>query len=154
METRMSSNNFNSLLEFAIEQEQAAVDFYTELACKVKEAHVRDTLLDFAEQERGHKVKLQAVRCRPDVPLLSSKVTDLQIGDYLVEVEPTPDLSFQGALIIAMKKEKAAFRMYKDLAAYSDDPALRDVFLFLAQQEANHKLSFELEYDDLILREN
>ena len=150
----MSSNNFNTLLEFAIEQEQAAVDFYTELASKVKETHVRDTLLEFAEQERRHKIKLQAVRSRPDVPKASGKTTDLQISDYLVEVDPTPDLSFQGALIIAMKKEKAAYRMYKDLASYSDDPDLRDAFLFLAQEEANHKLSFELEYDQIILQEN
>jgi rubrerythrin len=150
----MSSNNFNTLLEFAIEQEQAAVDFYTELASKVKETHVRDTLLEFAEQERRHKVKLQAIRARPDVPKASGKITDLQIGDYLVDIDPTPDLSFQGALIIAMKKEKAAYRMYQDLAAYSDDPDLRDVFLFLAQEEANHKLSFEIQYDDIILQEN
>ncbi|MBI5531562.1 MAG: ferritin family protein [Deltaproteobacteria bacterium] len=150
----MSSNNFNTLLEFAIEQEQAAVDFYTDLASKVKEPHVRETLLEFAEQERRHKVKLQAIRTRPEVPKPSGKITDLQIGDYLVDIDPTPDLSFQGALIIAMKKEKAAYRMYQDLAAYSDDPELRDVFLFLAQEEANHKLSFEIQYDDIILQEN
>jgi rubrerythrin len=150
----MANDNFNELIDFAIEQEQAAVDFYTELAARVKEAHVRDTLLDFAEQERRHKVKLQGVRARTAAPKPSGKITDLKIGDYLVDVEPTPDLSFQGALIIAMKKEKAAYRMYRDLASYTDDPDLRDVFLFLAQEEANHKLSFELAYDDIILQEN
>ena len=150
----MPKDDFSDLIDFVIEQEQAAVDFYTALAGKVKEANVRDTLLEFAEQERRHKVRLLGLRSRPSLPKPSGKITDLQISDYLVEVEPTPDLSFQGALIIAMKKEKAAFRMYKDLASYSDDPELRDAFLFLAQEEANHKLSFELEYDQLILQEN
>jgi len=150
----MPKDDFKNLVDFAIEQEQAAVDFYAALAGKVKEAHVRDTLLDFAEQERRHKVKLLGLRDRPALPKASGKTTDLQISDYLVEVEPTPELSFQGALIIAMKKEKAAYRMYRDLAAYSDDPDLRDAFLFLAQEEANHKLSFELEYDQIILQEN
>jgi rubrerythrin len=150
----MPKDDFKDLVDFAIEQEQAAVDFYTALAGKVKEAHVRDTLLEFAEQERRHKVKLLALRDRPALPKASGKTIDLQISDYLVEVEPTPDLSFQGALIVAMKKEKAAYRMYKDLASYSDEPDLRDAFLFLAQEEANHKLSFELEYDQIILQEN
>lgn len=150
----MPKNDLSELIDFAIEQEQAAVDFYTDLAAKVKEAHVRDTLLEFAEQERRHKVKLLSLRERPSLPVPSSRSADLKIADYLVEVEPTADLSFQGALIIAMKKEKAAYRMYRDLASYSDDLDLRDAFLFLAQEEANHKLSFELEYDQLILQEN
>ena len=150
----MATENFNELIDFAIEQEQAAVDFYTDLAAKVKEAHVRDTLLEFADQERRHKAKLQAVRLRPTLPKTAGKIQDLKISDYLVEVEPTPELTFQGALIIAMKKEKAAYRMYRDLASYSQDPELRDVFQFLAQEEANHKLAFELEYDQLILQEN
>jgi rubrerythrin len=53
-----------------------------------------------------------------------------------------------------MKQEKAAFRLYTDLAASTDDDAVRDLFLGLAQEEAKHKLRFEVEYDEDFLRHN
>ena len=34
------------------------------------------------------------------------------------------------------------------------DPELRKMFLSLAQEEAKHKLRFEIEYDDEIMKEN
>ena len=91
---------------------------------------LKETLLDFANQERGHKAKLQAVLSGKKLDLVRKDVPDLKISDYLVEVDPSPELSFQGALIIAMKKEKAAYRMYNDMAASCDDaPAARPLSL-------------------------
>ena len=88
--------------------------------------------------------------------LLSSqqKVLDLKIGETLVDVEIKPDLDYQEILILAMKAEKAAFKLYSDLASAVDDAAVKNVFLSLAQEEAKHKLRFEVEYDDNILKEN
>jgi rubrerythrin len=63
-------------------------------------------------------------------------------------------MDYQQALIVAMKKEKEAFRMYSDLASVAQSSELKDVLLGLAQEEAKHKLRFEVEYDDVILKEN
>ncbi len=150
----MNQEKFQELLKFAIDEEQGAVEFYTALAAKVSDDHVKQTLLDFANQERGHKAKLEAVRDGRTLELRTEKVIDLKIGDYLVDVEVTPDLSFQGALTIAMKKEKAAFRLYMAMAAASPDKDTCDVFTSLAHEEANHKLAFEVQYDELIYQEN
>ncbi len=150
----MTNEKFKEMIEFAIQQEQEAVDFYTDLATKVSDPHVKDTLQEFANQERGHKAKLQAILDGRKLDLVRKDVPDLKIGDYLVEVEPTAELSFQGAMIIAMKKEKAAYRMYQDMASTCDDDDLRDLFLYLANEEATHKLNFEVQYDDLIYQEN
>jgi rubrerythrin len=78
---------------------------------------------------------------------------DLRISDYVVASAPGPDISYQDALILAMKKEKAAFRLYNDLAGLADDEGLRDLFLALAQEEAKHKLRFEVEYDERFLKD-
>jgi len=43
---------------------------------------------------------------------------------------------------------KAAFRLYTDLAALTKDDQSKIAFQMLAQEEANHKLRFEIEYDD------
>ena len=50
-------------------------------------------------------------------------------------------------LAFAMKKEKTAYTLYSNLASIAQDEQLRDTLLKLAQEEANHKLRFELEYD-------
>jgi rubrerythrin len=62
-------------------------------------------------------------------------------------------MGYQEALIVAMKKEKAAFKLYTDLAASTADERIKATFSALAQEEAKHKLRFEIEYDNLLLLE-
>jgi rubrerythrin len=84
----------------------------------------------------------------------AKKVADLKIADYVVDVVPTPEMSYQQALILAMKKEKASFLLYTNLAETASDDNLRATFSALAQEEAKHKLRFEIEYDEHVLTEN
>ncbi len=63
-------------------------------------------------------------------------------------------MDYQNALILAMKKEKAAYRLYLNLAAVAEAEELTNIFLYIAQEEAKHKLRFEIEYDDVVLKEN
>lgn len=144
----------NDLLDFAIAREEEAAQFYTDLANKMEKTLMREVFLDFAKEENGHKAKLLAVKEGKKLISSEAKVMDLKIGDYLVEVETSKDMDYQEALIVAMKKEKAAFRLYSDLATKTDDGELRTLLLSLAQEEAKHKLRFELEYDEHFLPEN
>ncbi|MFH1999426.1 MAG: ferritin family protein, partial [Planctomycetota bacterium] len=74
--------------------------------------------------------------------------------DYLVKEEPNSEMDYQSALIVAMKKEKSAFRLYNDLATQTQDAGIKSALLALAQEEAKHKLRIELEYDNQVYREN
>jgi rubrerythrin len=144
----------DEILDFAIEREQEAADFYNDLAARMARAHMRDVFIQFAGEEMGHKAKLQMIK-RGDLAMRPrQEVPDLKIGDYLVTVEPNEAMDYQGALLVAMKKEKAAFKLYTDLAASTTDDQIRELFLTLAQEEAKHKLRFELEYDEYILSQN
>ena len=82
------------------------------------------------------------------------QVADMKISDYVVTEESGPDMDYQDALILAMKQEKVAFRLYLDLAEQVDNEDQKALFLSLAQEEAKHKLRFEIEYDDFVLNEN
>jgi rubrerythrin len=146
----MAVNVFEELLDFAIDQEEEAREFYRHLAQTVKAPHLRDALLGFALQEAQHKAKLEAVRSRGSVEPPTTPIADLKVSDYLVAVEPSSDLDYRAALVIAMQREKAAYRLYQDLGRHCQDPELKEVFRFLAQEEASHKLMFETEYDDLL----
>jgi len=136
-------------IEFAIGEEQAAAEFYTRLANESRLPGMRDLLLGFAQEEAKHKAKLQALKAGGT--LGAQPATDLRIADYVVEVEAGPYLDFRGALVLAMKKEKAAFRLYSDLADSAGHAQVKAMFAAMAQEEARHKLRFEVEYDDMLV---
>lgn len=147
--------NFKSvdeILDFAIKNEEEAFTFYTNLASKVTTPGMSKVFEGFAMEEKGHKAKLLDVKKGKFLEPSEKKIMDLKIGDYLVDVEITDDMRYQDALIVAMKKEKAAFRLYMDLAEQVEGQ-FKDTFTALAQEEAKHKLRFELEYDSNILTE-
>ena len=150
----MDLKSVNEILDFAIKLEERAARFYADLAHKAGHEHLKEIFLGFAEEEKGHKAKLMAIKDGKQMLPVRQRVLDLQVGDYLEEVEPSGKLDYQKALIIAMKAEKAAFRLYNDLASATDDPVLKEALLGLAQEEAKHKLRFEIEYDDEVLKEN
>jgi rubrerythrin len=150
----MDFDSADKILDFAIGKEEEAAAFYTDLAGKMTQAHMKETFLSFAQEEKGHRAKLQAVKDGKELTLQAKSVQDLKIGDYLIDVEPSPDMTYQQALNVAMKAEKAAFKLYHDLAQKTNVPKLKELFLALAQEEARHKLRFEIEYDEMILTEN
>ena len=140
--------SIDEVLDFAIGEEKAAAEFYTRLADQSKTPGMRQILEGFAQEEMGHKAKLESIKARRTLRPTRQPVADLKIAEYMVDVAPSPDMNYQGALVLAMKKEKAAFRLYTDLAASADDDKVKATFLALAQEEARHKLRFEIEYDD------
>ena len=147
-------NSVDEILDFAIKNEEQAETLYNDLAEKADSRAMATVFKDFAREERGHKAKLLGAKQSGNVETEAGKITNLKIGDYLVDVEPAANLNYQDTLILAMKQEKAAFRLYIDLAAATADPDLCDLLLALAQEEAKHKLRFEVEYDEHILTEN
>jgi len=144
----------DEILDFAVKNEEEAAEFYTTLAGQTTSPALSKVFEGFALEERGHKAKLLGVKRSGKMEPATRQIVDLKIGDYLVDVEPGPNMDYQDALIVAMKLEKAAFRLYTDMAAATTDADLRSLLLSLAQEEAKHKLRFEIEYDDQILTEN
>lgn len=155
--SEMKFGSVREILEFAIQKEEEAHDFYLEWSGRMEKASMKKKLQDFANEELKHKEKLSAIKANKlQMQALSpeKKTIDLKIGDYLVDVDPSANLDYQGALILAMKEEKKAFKLYNDLAEMTQNENIRTLFLGLAQEEAKHKLKLETEYDDYILTEN
>ena len=138
------------VLDFAIAEEAGAVAFYRELAAKVERPWMKDVLEGFAAEEQAHHDRLKAIKANGERLQPRGEVTDLKIADYLVDVDPDTELDYQQALVLAMKKEKSAFRLYSDLAEQTQAAEVKQALLALAQEEAKHKLRFEVEYDDML----
>ena len=147
-------DNINNVLDFAIGEEQAAVDFYLKLADLSKNESIKKAFHEFAEEEMKHKAILMEVKVDGAAVFGTEKVVDMKLSDYLVDVKQKPDMSYEEALILAMKKEKAAFKLYTALAERTKQPKMQEMFHHLAMEEAKHKMRFEIEYEDYVLREN
>ena len=150
----MKLDTVDAILDFAIKEEEKAASFYTGMASRMDHESMKDVFLGFAEEEKGHKVKLVAIKQGKQMLSANERVLDLKIGDHLESVALASDLDYQQALVLAMKAEKAAFKLYHDLASATDKITLKKTLLGLAQEEAKHKLRFEMEYDDNVLKEH
>lgn len=148
----MQKTTVDEILNFAIAGEMAATRFYLDLAAKMDNDAMKKVFEDFAAEEQKHKALLENIKQGETIKF--EEVGDLKIADYVVDVEASPDMEYQDALILAMKREKAACAMYNHLATVTHNQETRDTFLMLAQEEAKHKLYFETEYDQVVLKEN
>jgi len=146
--------SIDDIRDFAIDEEQKAVDFYSELAMEASSQEMKKVFVEFAEEEIKHKTRLTKIKEEGIFNMSNEAVADLKIGDYLVNVKASPKMSYEDALVLAMKKEKSAFKLYTNLAAKAPNEDLKEIFLSLASEESKHKLRFEIEYDDFVLREN
>jgi len=147
-------NTVDEILDYAIDQEQQAADFYASFAARAENPGMKKMLLEFAEEESRHKERLLAIRTGEHKLTPEKEILDLKVSDYLVEVDASDDISFQDALIVAMKRERAALKFYNDMAEKITDANLKQVFVGLAKEEAKHKLFFETEYEERVLMHN
>ena len=150
-EDNVELTTIDQILDYAISNEEKAAALYHELAGNVERPGMRETFLHFAKEEEGHKARLLKIK-QGEIPAVADeKIADLGITEILDEPETAPNMTYQEALLFAMKAEKAAFTLYTKLAEMTSDPGLQRVFKGLAQEEAKHKLRFEIEYDDHVL---
>lgn len=150
-EDSVKMKTIEEILDYAIANEEKAAALYNELADSVERPGMKEAFLHFAKEEEGHKARLLQIKAG-DIPAVSEeKVANLGITETLQEPETAPNMTYQEALLFAMKAEKAAFTLYTKLSEMTSDATFQRVFKSLAQEEAKHKLRFEIEYDDHIL---
>lgn len=150
----MDSSKFNEIINFAIEREKEAVQFYQELQQMVSFNSHKELLKEFVLMEKSHITILENIRHTEAEKMRIPQIDNLMISDYLIESKPTSKMNYQDILIIAMKREEASYKFYSDLAKTIENDTIQKVFLKLASEEAKHKLHFEKIYDDKVLADN
>lgn len=145
------------VLKLAIQREIEAYNLYTDAARGVSHADMRKTLEEMAEQERGHRIKLEnilagnvrwAVRISRTQP-----AADLRLSDHLEGGSVEPGAGYQDVLLFAAKREKAAYEFYLAMAELVDAALIRNVFEMLANEELKHKSRLEKLYEEEVYQE-
>ncbi len=135
---------YSSTLDFAIQREEQAHRFYTLLARWAKTEEIRAVLTNFAQEELQHKATLTSLKRQKAKPP-EEKIRSLKISDYMSDVKPKLEMTYEDKLVYIMKKATDSLRLYRDLAAIAADDDLRNTFLALALDEAKHKKRFKTE---------
>lgn len=152
-------DSVDEILEFAIFREEEAHDFYRILAGRVANPALAELILEFAKEEREHKMKLELeimkrgrVVDNGERAEEARKLGEFDTAAYIVEDGGSLEMGYEDLLIVGMKKEKASFRLYTELAAIVRDAEFRETLFSLAEEEARHKVQLETDYDEYMLK--
>jgi len=146
--------NLADILDTAIEFERTARDFYTGLAPKVSK-RIRYLVVELAVEEQRHLDLFAELRDRPGLAeqlriMVQTPPGDSRFSDcvHLPELGDNPD--DQAVLQYALGREHAAMEQYGSLAQGTPAGPIRDLFTFLAAEEAEHKLQLEELYYEIV----
>lgn len=152
----MQATQFHQIIDFAVEKEKEAVQFYSDLRKHAKFKAHKDMLQELENMEKGHILTLEKMRSKPLEQKTTKVVDNLKISDYTIPEEDIKPDSYPNILLLAMKREEKSNLLYLNLSEKfaTEDKELSDLFANLAAEEAKHKLKFEKIYDSEVLKDN
>jgi rubrerythrin len=149
-----SKTSLKEILEVACSFEASARDFYTDLIPKVSK-NFRWLAEELAKEEQGHYDLLSGLAVRQDIadqikaeirtPASNTKFSD---AVHLPDLGPKPD--DQAVLQFAMGREHIAMEHYRALAESTGDGPIKELFVFLANEETKHKAELEKLYYETV----
>ena len=96
----------------------------------------------------------EKLKSKPLEVIQAHSIPNFSPSTYLVEAQPTADMTYQDILIIGMKREDRSHALYEELQQQTDNPELLSTFQMLAGEEAKHKRFFEDLYDKYVQPDN
>ncbi|MFZ7128654.1 MAG: ferritin family protein [Desulfobacterales bacterium] len=148
----MEFKDLNEILDFAIEKEQEARQFYLDAASEEHMSGHRQLFHDFAKEEAKHEKLLKDLKTGGVPEGLQDYswkwIKDIKRSNYVVDLEYRKGMDFRDIFMLAMKREEKALALYNELQREVATDAQKKIFKMLCQEEAKHKLKLETIYDD------
>jgi rubrerythrin len=148
----MKFESINDIIDFAIQKEQEAVDFYISASKEESMSGSKEMLVEFSNEEKKHRKMLEDLKAKgyaEGVEDYNFKwIKDIKRSDYMDDMVYKPGMGYRDILILAIKREEGALKLYNKLLAEAESKNAKTVFKILCQEEAKHKLGLETMYDD------
>ena len=148
----MKFENLEAIVDFAIENEIEAAEFYGNLSQEEHFSGSSKMFKEFAAEERKHQKLLEGFKTGGVTESMQDYklkwITDIKRSDYVVELEYQPGMAYNDILMLAMKREEKALKLYNEFLDQADTEDGKKLFKILCQEEAKHKLALETMYDD------
>jgi len=149
-----NSKTVAEILETATSFERTARDFYRDLSPKVSK-RIRWLVEELAEEEQRHFDLFTGLMQRDDIAeqvraRVATPAADHRFSDciHLPDLGDNPD--DQTVLQYALGREHAAMEQYRELAEATAPGPIHDLFLFLANEETQHKAELEKLYYEIV----
>ena len=147
----LSCHSVSDVVGFAIEKEEKAMEFYRKCAERTKNPGIKEFFEEMVGEEQKHRDMLRNLDSLNLDGVKLQKVENLKISDYLIDVDFTDEITYQDALILAMKKEEKALDFYSGWKNKCISEKASKLFQVLANEEEKHKRKLEKLYDEEIL---
>ncbi|AOY58872.1 ferritin family protein [Desulfococcus multivorans] len=148
----MHFESINEIIDFAIQKEQEAVDFYLTASREESMSGSKEMLIEFSEEEKKHKRMLEELKVKGYAEGVEDYqfkwIKDIKRSDYMDDMVYKPGMGYRDILIVAIKREENALKLYNKLLAEAKSENAKAIFKILCQEEARHKLGLETLYDD------
>jgi rubrerythrin len=156
-ERKMDFENLEAIIDFAIEKEREAAAFYETISKDEEDfSGSRQMFAEFAAEEQKHEKILQDFKTKGITKSLEEYqlkwITDIKRSDYLVDLSYEKGMPYNEILLLAMKREEKALKLYNDFLEKADTDESKKLFKVLCQEEAKHKLALETIYDDYMAK--
>lgn len=139
----MKTNDFISIIQFAIENEVEAYEFYNDASGLVKDPFLKETFENLAKEELEHKKFLSDFLAGDRKEFKLDEFNDYKIAETIDKPRLSVNMNFSDAISLAIKNEQEAMDMYKSLAEANLDPEIKSLFLKLMTMEQMHKARLE-----------
>ena len=149
-------DNIEEIIDFAIQREREAQASYLEYARATERRGFSELLLSMARMEKEHERRLLELKQgRSSEGLFTPPQTeDLGLTETLVDIPFSPDMDYGDFLILVIRKEGDAEKLYRRLQSLASNADLSGMFQVLADEERKHKDWAQERYDEDILKEN
>ena len=148
----MKFDSLNEIIDFAIEKEVEAAEFYQSISKQENISGTKEMFADFASEEKKHEKMLLSFKSTGVTDSMNDYqlkwITDIKRSNYVDEIEYKPGMAYNELLLLAMKREEGALALYNKLLEEAVTDGAKTLFKMLCQEEAKHKLYLETLYDD------
>lgn len=152
----MEFESLKAAIGFAIEKKKEAADFYDMVSKEEALSGSKEMFKEFAQEERKHQAMLEKLETEGiDKSVAEYKlkwIPDMKRSDYVSDLEYKKGMGYNELLMIAMKREEKALKLYNDFLDKAEGEDAKKLFKVLCQEEAKHKLSLETMYDDYMAK--
>jgi rubrerythrin len=152
----MEFDTLEAIIDFAIEKEIEAAEFYNTLCEEEGFAKASEMFKEFSDEERKHEKLLKDFKTHGIIKSTEEYdfqwISDLKRSDYLIDIEYQKGMTYDKILQLAMKREEKSLKLYNDFQNNVDTDAEKKFFKALCQEEAKHKLALETMYDDYMAK--
>lgn len=142
----MKNKELKNIIEFAVEKEFEAYEFYRDAQNKVTSESLRELFKELSEEELDHRDFLKNFLKSNMEEIKLDEFSDFKISETIDKPVLSIEMDFSDAIALAIKNEEEAMNMYKSLAKTCLNEKEKNLFLSLMNMEQMHKARLEEVY--------